>query len=146
MGKNSDGVYREEATYCGRKVSMSAWESDNQSRLFTKDHTKFSVSLKVGETTRVFQYQCNTRYTEPKLNDIMDCLLSDYYAYLNARDVQDFMNEFGYEDEKQAKRIYEACGKQKEKLDDLFGGESVVEKINDFFYNGEEHEEDEPER
>lgn len=47
-------------------------------------------------------------------------LMMDAMAYENSRNIKDFMSEIGYEDEKQAVKIYNACKKQHERFNKLF--------------------------
>ena len=52
--------------------------------------------------------------------DFVYCLLSDAQAYECAKDVNGFMDEFCYTDYTEAKRIYNACKKQHERICKLF--------------------------
>jgi hypothetical protein len=59
---------------------------------------------------------------EPDIENVMDCILSDASSYENARDFEDFANEFGYDtDSRKAEKIYKACGKEAERLKKLLG-------------------------
>lgn len=73
-------------------------------------------------------------YNESDKNDFIYSLLSDSQAYESTRDLTDFMNEFGYTDEKQAKRVYDACKKQSERLHKLFN-DSEIETLEKIFEN-----------
>ena len=70
-------------------------------------------------------------YNESDKNDFIYSLLSDSQAYESTRDLADFMNEFGYTDDTQAKKIYDACKKQSERLHKLFTNKEIetLEKI-----------------
>ena len=70
-------------------------------------------------------------YNESDKNDFIWSLLLDSQAYENARDLTDFMNEYGYTDDKQAKRAYNACKKQSDRLHKLFNDAEIktLEKI-----------------
>lgn len=73
-------------------------------------------------------------YNESDKNDFIYSLLSDSQAYENARDLTDFMNEYGYTDEKQTKRVYNACKKQSERLHKLFN-DSEIKTLEKIFEN-----------
>lgn len=70
-------------------------------------------------------------YNESDKNDFIYSLLSDSQAYESTRDLTDFMNEFGYTDDKQAKQAYNACKKQFDRLHKLFNDAEIktLEKI-----------------
>ena len=53
---------------------------------------------------------------------LLDCLAGGY-------SLKEFMAEFGYKNEKEAEKIWEACRKQKEKFEKLFPGENLNEFI-----------------
>lgn len=62
-------------------------------------------------------------------------LLSDADAYNNARNLADFILEYGYEeDEKEAKRVYNACKRQAEKIEKLFTKDEQ-EELKEIFEN-----------
>ena len=65
-------------------------------------------------------------------SDFLFALLSDANAYKYARNLGDFMAEFGYEDEEQAKEIFDACKIQYKKLKYLFT-EKQIEQLEAIF-------------
>ena len=73
-------------------------------------------------------------YNESDKNDFIYSLLSDSQAYENARDLTDFMNEFGYTDAQKAKQAYNACKKQSDRLHKLFN-DSEIETLKKIFEN-----------
>ena len=73
-------------------------------------------------------------YNESDKNDFIYSLLSDSQAYESTRDLTDFMNEFGYTDDKQAKQVYNACKKQSERLHKLFN-DAEIETLEKIFEN-----------
>ena len=54
------------------------------------------------------------------------CLVHDALAYDNARDWYDFMHEFGYADEKEAKHAYYGCEMQSHRLHRLFSTDEIT--------------------
>ena len=73
-------------------------------------------------------------YNESDKNDFIWSLLSDSQAYENTRDLADFMLAFGYDNIPQAKKIYNACKKQSERLHKLFN-DAEIETLEKIFEN-----------
>ena len=73
-------------------------------------------------------------YNESDKNDFIFSLLSDSQAYENARDLADFMLDFGYDNIPQAKQVYNACKKQSERLHKLFN-DTEIETLKKIFEN-----------
>lgn len=73
-------------------------------------------------------------YNESDKNDFIYSLLRDSQACENARDLTDFMNEYGYTDAQQAKQAYNACKKQSERLHKLFN-DAEIEILEKIFEN-----------
>jgi hypothetical protein len=68
----------------------------------------------MGNTQWFLQY-CDI--VSPKLEDILDCVSSDSLSYENARNFEDFCNEFGYDiNSRKAEKIYQACAEQAKEL------------------------------
>lgn len=73
-------------------------------------------------------------YNESDKNDFIYSLLNDSQAYEYCYNFADFMNEYGYTDDKQAKKIYNACKKQSERLHKLFNS-TEIEMLEKIFEN-----------
>lgn len=73
-------------------------------------------------------------YNESDKNDFVYSLLRDSQAYENARDLTDFMLDFGYDNIPQAKQVYNACKKQSERLHKLFD-DAEIETLEKIFEN-----------
>lgn len=101
------------------KIKFSYKVADSQDGLFTSSHTRFKCKIKVDGLQYTFDYQCNTDYMYPTLEDCMSCILGDMMAYENATDVLDFCNEFGYE-YNEGLKSYKACKKVSKALHRLF--------------------------
>ena len=54
------------------------------------------------------------------LKDWLSALVCDADCYVSARDLTDFMQSYGYRDEREAKKAYNACAKNRERLNRLF--------------------------
>lgn len=62
--------------------------------------------------------------TPPRVEDVLDSLKVDASSYDNARDFEDFANDFGYStDSRKAEALYLACGEQAKKLRFFLGRE-----------------------
>lgn len=56
--------------------------------------------------------------------EVLDSLVSDAMAYLEAMDFEDFARNFGYDtDSRKAEAIYRTCGEVADWLDDFLAGE-----------------------
>lgn len=108
------------------KIKFSYKIADSQDNLFTPNHTRFKCKIKYMGLQYTFDYQCNTDYMYPTLEDCMSCILGDMMAYDDARDVIDFCNEFGYED-LQGLKTYKACKKVSKALHRLFTEDELTE-------------------
>ena len=94
----------------------------------------YRITLNYKNNTIWFIYNDNI-YNKSTLNDFIYCLLLDSQAYeINKGNVFEFMREFGYNDTHEAKRIYNACEKQSERLHKLFTNEEI-QQLNKHFEN-----------
>lgn len=74
-----------------------------------------------------FEYYCNeVTLKEDDLRFALYCFLSDGIAYNNAKDFEDFCNEFGYDiynyngmTNAESMRVYKACGRNYDKWQEL---------------------------
>lgn len=115
------------------KIRVRIRKSENQDNLFTPYHRKYNVVVKYNGKQYSSTYQCNAKEM-PKVKDIIYCLLLDASSYDNARDIEDFANEFGYElyeydyvtkYNKETERIYKACKKTSEAMHRMFTDEEI---------------------
>ena len=70
-------------------------------------------------------------YNKSDKNDFIYCLLMDADAYNNSRDLDDFADEFGYENIHECTAAYKACKAQAEKVKRLFTEQEVEELRNE---------------
>lgn len=73
-------------------------------------------------------------YNECDKNDFIFSLLRDSQAFENARNLTDFMLDFGYDNIPQAKQVYNACKKQSDRLHKLFNN-TEIETLEKIFEN-----------
>lgn len=93
-----------------------------KSRLGKSDCTsgnKFKVKISYNGKNCYMVYHDNFKNKSNK-KDFIYSLLLDSDAYNNTTDLYDFMAEFGYDDKKQASKIYNACKMQSLKFNKLF--------------------------
>lgn len=79
------------------------------------------VTLKCNNRKMTVYFSGGSAVTNIKLADVLDSVASDSAAFDNAQDILDFADEFGYEDRKEARKVYNACGETAEKLKMLLG-------------------------
>lgn len=124
-----------------KQIKVTTETSENQNNLFTPSHRKYDVVIKYNGKQYSSTYQCNARQT-PNPKDIVECLLLDASAYDNAKDIEDFAKEFGYElydydcgdYDKETKRIYKACEKTSKAIHRMFTDEEIetlYEELNE---------------
>ena len=82
-----------------------------------------TLSYKGQRASFVFHDNYLNRSTK---QDIISCLVSDAKAYEQALDLYDFCCEFGYMDRQKARKAYEGCRKQSERLHRLFTDEEIA--------------------
>lgn len=91
---------------------------------------KFKVKITYNGKSCYMTFHDNFKNKSDK-KDFICCLLLDANAYEeDTRDSYDFMVNFGYTDEKEAKAIYNACKRQAQKVNYLFT-EQEKEKLQE---------------
>lgn len=58
--------------------------------------------------------------------DFLYCLIDDARAFENCRNLVEFMREFGYTEASKARKAYNGCMKQSERLHKLFTDEEIA--------------------
>lgn len=106
------------------KIKFNYEVSDNQSNLFSMQHKRYECKISYNGKYYKFEYQCNPKYTMPNKNDCLESLSldADIYAY---NTLESFMAEFGYNDIKEAKKIYGKCKKTCVALYKMFTDEEL---------------------
>ncbi len=73
-----------------------------------------------GRQATIYFSQGSAHKEDPTLEDVLSAMASDAHVILNCEDAADVMKEFGYEDAKEARRVFKGCQKAKEDLERLF--------------------------
>lgn len=103
-------------------------------------HNRFTISIKTESGQKSFHFYGSindfnnhkNELSESDLSLAVYCIFSDAASYINAVDILDFKDEFGYEDSKEARRVYNACRKQATDLNDLgFSDDDIFETCNE---------------
>ena len=87
---------------------------------------KFKVKITYNGKSCYMVYHDNFKNKSDK-KDFIYSLMLDADAYNNTTNLYDFMTEYGYENEKQANKIYNACKRQSLKFDKLFTNDEQAE-------------------
>lgn len=108
------------------EISFNYEESENQENLFTSNHIKYNVSITYKERTFTTSYQTAR---EVKKDDVIYCIFCDMTAYDNTRDIDDFAEEFGYNNGKfsEVLSVYNACKDTSDILHKIFTNEEIEE-------------------
>lgn len=109
------------------KIKFNFKEADEQKGLFTKYHTLYKCVIAYNGKQYTFDYQCNKNYTMPNLEDCMRSLVLDADAYSNSNSLEDFCNEYCYENIAEGKKAYNACKRTYNALNRLFTSEELEE-------------------
>lgn len=96
-------------------VGKSQMTSGNEYKIRLEHNGKFVV----------LPYHTNINDIVDK-QDIVECLLIESEAYENTMDVTDFADTFGYADYIKAKKAYQGCKKQSERLRKLFDDNEIA--------------------
>ena len=120
------------------KIKFTANIADEQKDLFTPSHTLYKCKIKYNGKQYSFNYQCNTNYKKPNKKDCLYCLLSDASCFNCSISVDDFLTEFGYDDNLQnvrkGEKVYNACKHTAKAIDRLFTTDEI-ELLNTYFEN-----------
>lgn len=91
---------------------------------FMANDKKFSTTFH----DSAYNYCKRIGATEDMINDAVNCIISDAQSYSNYTNFYDFCNAFGYEiHEGEGYRVWNACAKICEKLEDMFNSEEISE-------------------
>ena len=104
------------------------WQLVGKSKMCSGNEYRVSVSHDGLKAT--FPY--HTNYLDEKNNkEFLSCVFDDSFAYENTEDILDFKEEFGYEDNKKCREVYNACKDTFEKLHALFFDDEFEELYNE---------------
>jgi hypothetical protein len=94
---------------------------------------EYKVTLTYGDKSYTFPF--HTNYLDEKNDkEFLSCLFEDAFAYENSLDILDFKDEFGYEDNKECRRVYLACRDTSKRLHDLFNYQEFDDLYNEITF------------
>lgn len=111
------------------KIALEVQKSLNQGGTFTNNHVRYNVRLDYNNKSYFTEYQTAQEIDK---NDIIYCVLSDAQCYEYTRNIDEFMQEFGYNNGKISEGIkaFEGCKKAFEELSKMFTN-SEIEKLHE---------------
>lgn len=106
-----------------------------RTKSFNNRHYAYTITFIVGENkfSTTFHdsadnYCKRIGATEEMINDAVNCIILDTYAYSNNTNFYDFCNAYGYEiHNNEGYRVWNACAKICEKLENLLNSEEIKE-------------------
>ena len=119
------------------KQGFSCEESENQTKTFSRRHTRFDIVIAYKGRRLKFDYQCNLGYCEPNKKDCLYAILSDSWAYEDYDDIDDFQGAFGYEKASECLRAYNGCKKAYQKVHYVFTDDELS-VLNEHFQDYQE--------
>ena len=108
------------AKYVGEKEPKCF--NDNHSRI----HTHHVITVKNNETGKQLRFDYWTSLYNPQITDTeelkhaFECYLRDCLVGMDS--YEDFISEFGYDDDRESKRVHKACIRALEKLERIYDG------------------------
>ena len=110
-------------------LTMKVKECEDQENLPTEGHVRHKVIIKspVCHKKLKIDYFCNPQYHEVDICEVLSAISSDCQAAY-CEDAAGFADEFGYEEFREATRIWGLIVEEKEKAERFFG-ESLLEKL-----------------
>lgn len=85
-------------------------------------HNGWRVTLKMGRRRMTVPFYSGLAAGEPRAEDVLDCLVSDAFGYLNTRHFEDWANEYDLDsDSRAAERTYRQIGQLTGQLQKFLG-------------------------
>lgn len=108
-----------------------------KSKRFTSNHDIYDCVIKYNGKKYNFEFQTNTSAVgEPKLSEVVECLVSDMGFYEQSRDILDFAYELGYEPKStECRKAWDGCKRTAKAFHRLFNDEELGMIDDDLFYN-----------
>lgn len=103
----------------GTAVAKSDWQ---------KTATSYRITLKYKGKQMSVDFWCGSLCDTPNAFDVMYNLCADACGFENSVSFEDWNKEFGYEDSREAWRVYKAVQSQTRRLENMLGDdfESVI--------------------
>lgn len=96
-------------------------------REYTQDLWEVKIKHN-GKEEQVVMHKGEGHYgEEPKVKEVIYSILLDAFCYERSADVEDFMDELGYDDKEKAEAVYNTCQDNHKKLHSLFSDEEIEE-------------------
>jgi hypothetical protein len=122
----------------GTKVKVTAKNKRVAKRFMNAEHYAYTITIEVGDkmfkTTyhdSIRNYNIGKGATEEMIDTALDCILMDYDSYDYNPDLNDFMDEYGYdpEDDK-GEKVYKACKATFDALNAMFTRQELEDLTN----------------
>ncbi|MEY8365773.1 hypothetical protein AALA22_09075 [Anaerovoracaceae bacterium 41-7] len=110
-------------------------KSQNQTNTLTPCHTRFEIEiLRYDKNKRIsFEYQCNTKYSQPDFDSCFYAYLMDAEAFMSCQDIDEFSREFGFEKVSECLRAYNGCKEAYINMLDFVGTENEIRQWLDYY-------------
>jgi hypothetical protein len=105
------------------KITISNVKTDRNPCMedsYHMNHWRSTLKMGKKQMTIIFSQGFGITH-DPKAEDIVNCLIMDGWSAENCRGLEDFCNEFGYEDRRKANKIYKAILYQNEQFKKFLG-------------------------
>lgn len=122
----------------GTKVKVTAKNKRVAKKFMNAEHYAYTITIEVGDkmfkTTyhdSIRNYNIGKGATEEMIDTALDCILMDYDSYDYNPDLNDFMDEYGYdpEDDK-GEKVYKACKATFNALNAMFTRQELEDLTN----------------
>ena len=115
-------------------TAIFEWASDNPFMSGNMNHFKVKIKVKDRSYTTYYSQGYGLK-REPKTSDVLSCLVMDAASYENARDIDDFVAETGFEisckaDVRKVEKIFKACAKTSDAMKRLYSEDELQELYN----------------
>ena len=118
----------------GRKAKVTANNKRVAKKFMNAKHYAYTITIEVGDkmfkTTfhdSVRNYNIGKGATEEMIDNALECILMDYDSYDYNRNLQDFMDEYGYDpEESTGEKVFNACKATFEGLNAMFSREDLT--------------------
>jgi hypothetical protein len=126
----------------GKVVTATAKNKRVTKKFHGSDHYAYTIVLesdghyfKTSFHDSVYNYRANKGATEEMINNAIYCIILDGDSYKANPNFNDFINEFGYdEDDKNGRKVYDGCKKTYECLCAMF----TEDEIDSLYYEAYE--------
>lgn len=122
----------------GTKVKVTAKNKRVAKKFMNAEHYAYTITIEAGDkmfkTTyhdSIRNYNIGKGATEEMIDTALDCILMDYDSYDYNPDLNDFMDEYGYdpEDDK-GEKVYKACKATFDALNAMFTRQELEDLTN----------------